>query len=1062
MFRSSLAFLAKSEYPSAAWRAHRMPPSSLMRALEYDTSPNFLRGDTLRYAPENAHTFRKAQSKCGLEGVYVLRDSSVGEATDVPVVYVCRAKTEDDARAIHRKVWNQNIVPFLIVYTDTNVRLYTGFDYAKPSSGPTETGLLTEGPLNGVAQLLAAFNARAIDDGSLWQKWGAEVKPEHRVDWRLLDNLQELGGWLRKNGLTDRSVAHALIGKYVYLRYLRARGILSDKKLTEWGINEQEIFGRCATLKAFRNVVDRLDEWLNGAVFPISRSELNEIRSEHLKRVAGAFAGDTMDGQLHLDFEAYDFAYIPIETISVIYEQFLHFPEDGGRMSAGRERGAYYTPIPVVSYILNELSRHRSLRPGARVLDATCGSGAFLVQCYRHLVEQCLRDNGGEPLRSIQLRELLVRHIFGMDSDRDACQVAELSLILTLLDYVKLSDLSNTNFKLPKLRDQNIACADAFADASDDAPLFSRLRHQSYDWVVGNPPWKELKRGSVATQDKHAWTWMQQHRDRYPTGGNQIAEAFAWRAREFVSSTGVVGLLLPAMTLFKDESRAFREQFFRRNAVWYVANFANLAEVLFAGRSRVPAAALFYSVVDENAPDSLLPEEVSVYSPLVANQEATRPLRPRARRESWSLVVNASEVRHIPYRDVFTGNMLPWKTASWGSSWDNRLLRKLAESRFPALADWADENAIVISQGLELREESGERGAEQVEHHPELVGRWRLNMAALRKRRHLFAVPTWARETIPKAQAYVRKGRFEVPYRVCEPPHVIVSAARNFAMFSDDFLVVPPRQIGIAGSPGATTFLKALTLYLNSDFVRYHQFLTSPQFGVQRAVATLEALRQLPVPIPRDTDADLSSWCDTYDALVHLTSEESAAPAPPPELESLLRQANTLVYESLGFGARDRALVHDLVHVRMALSDGKVGHEAMRRPTAEEIQDYAETLKAELDDFIGAERDDHHTVHVWPGGKFGIVQVGIATGATTSRAAEVRQLSEPLNEELRDVLEQLRGRHSQWVYFNRNLTVYHDGSTYIFKPLQRVHWTQSQALIDAGEVIAETITPAGA
>ena len=39
----------------------------------------------------------------------------------------------------------------------------------------------------------------------------------------------------------------------------------------------------------------------------------------------------------------------------------------------------------------------------------------------------------------------------------------------------------------------------------------------------------------------------------------------------------------------------FRKQFFTTLDVWCVANFANLAEVLFAGRSRVPAAAFFYS-----------------------------------------------------------------------------------------------------------------------------------------------------------------------------------------------------------------------------------------------------------------------------------------------------------------------------------------------------------------------------------------------------------------------------------------------------------------------------------
>jgi hypothetical protein len=56
-----------------------------------------------------------------------------------------------------------------------------------------------------------------------------------------------------------------------------------------------------------------------------------------------------------------------------------------------------------------------------------------------------------------------------------------------------------------------------------------------------------------------------------------------------------------------------------------VTNFSNLAEVLFAGRSRVPAAALFYSPRKQKVPPDEL-EMTTVFSPLVANQESTRPL----------------------------------------------------------------------------------------------------------------------------------------------------------------------------------------------------------------------------------------------------------------------------------------------------------------------------------------------------------------------------------------------------------------------------------------------------
>jgi hypothetical protein len=1038
-----------------------MSASTVPDTLGYATSPNFLTGDDLRNARENGRSFRRAQDNLGLEGVYVLRAPRESESPDVPVVYVCRAASEDDARQIHRKVWNQDIVPFLIVHTDTKVRLYSGFNYSKSKPAAAGSGLLREGHLQDVGQVLAAFKAHAVDDGTLWREWGAKVTPERRVDWRLLDNLKQLEGWLRSNGLRERPLAHALIGKYVYLHYLRARGILSDRKLAEWGIERRDVFGRDATLRAFRELVDWLDEWLNGAVFPISRSELASIRAEHLKRVSGAFAGDTMDGQLHLDFDAYDFSYIPIETISVIYEQFLHAPKDDTDSSVGRERGAYYTPVPLVSFILSELNRRRPLRPGMRVLDASCGSGAFLVQCYRNLIEQRVRDEGGRRPRPAELRDLLVKHIFGVDNDGDACQVAELSLILTLLDYVEPPDLSSTTFQLPRLRDHNILHGDAF---DDKASWVTRVHRWPFHWIVGNPPWKDLKPRALAEEDRLAWEWTLENRDRFPTGGNQLAEAFAWRVRGFAAPDGVIGLLLPAMTLFKYESKAFRQAFFRRNAVCHVANFANLAEVLFAGRSRVPAAALFYTPLDDNESDSMLPPTVTVYSPLVANQEATRPATARRRQESWNIVINASEVRDIPYHEVVTGDFLPWKTATWGSTRDVRLLRGIDRQRFPSLGELEGGGRLWISEGIQLRRKPSGRQSEPVEHHPELQGRPRMNISALKHRGRLFNLPEEALEPIPEEETYVRGGRFDRPHAVCQPPHIIISAARNFAIFSDEFIVVPPRQIGIAGASDVSMLLKAIALYLNSDFAQYHQFLRSPQFGVQRGLATLQALRQLPVPIGGASDPGLNTWCELYDSLALASGELGPAVSQraDADLSRLLRLTNDLVYDALRLDARQRALVDDLVNVRMALNDGKVGLAAVRPPSDSEIREYGGVLKNELDDFVSGGNPIHHVIDIWYSDGFGITRVGIANADGSGDSLHVRRVGEGLSRDVRGIVQQLRSRHSQWVYFDRRLTVYEEGNAYLFKPMQRVHWTRSQAMIDAGEVIAETLTPAGA
>ena len=69
--------------------------------------------------------------------------------------------------------------------------------------------------------------------------------------------------------------------------------------------------------------------------------------------------------------------------------------------------------------------------------------------------------------------------------------MAELSLVLTLLDYVNPPDLEGVGqarFQLPKLRGNNIFRANFFENPEQTyKPLAKKFR-----WIVGNPPWKRL------------------------------------------------------------------------------------------------------------------------------------------------------------------------------------------------------------------------------------------------------------------------------------------------------------------------------------------------------------------------------------------------------------------------------------------------------------------------------------------------------------------------------------------------------------------------------------------
>lgn len=107
-----------------------MELNQVLSKLQYLESPNYLQGKALESDRDSGHIFRKALEECGLKGVYVLNGAAFDKSRgNVPVVYVCQADTEAQAREIHRKVWNQNVVPFVLVVSRGWIRLYRGFQY---------------------------------------------------------------------------------------------------------------------------------------------------------------------------------------------------------------------------------------------------------------------------------------------------------------------------------------------------------------------------------------------------------------------------------------------------------------------------------------------------------------------------------------------------------------------------------------------------------------------------------------------------------------------------------------------------------------------------------------------------------------------------------------------------------------------------------------------------------------------------------------------------------------------------------------------------------------------
>ena len=204
--------------------------------------------------------------------------------------------------------------------------------------------------------------------------------------------------------------------------------------------------------------------------------------------------------------------------------------------------------------------------------------------------------------------------------------------------------------------------------------------------------------------------------------------------------------------------------------------------------------------------------------------------------------------------------------------------------------------------------------------------------------------------------------------------------------------------------------------------------------------------------MPFDDEAQLLEWNSLYSQILGaLRDGDDFADSPFRE------QLNDLTFDALKLDRRTRAAVHDLVHVRMALTRGKLSQIAMRPPTGAEWQAYAQALRDELDDFVRESSSVRHHVEVLQSPDSGLVSITLDRQSAKAIKPTVVQSSAREANTLKEARASLLEQKAQWVYFQRNLIAYEGNTTYLLKPANRLYWTVTEAIRDAGTIIADAI-----
>jgi hypothetical protein len=438
-------------------------------------------------------------------------------------------------------------------------------------------------------ELLWLLSKDSFENNRLDKYLKKDAKKHKTVDKSILEDLVHFRNWLAKDikkynqNLAQEEideVVQKLIDRLIFIRSVEDRGLENRK---DWLLSIVEDIKHQRLLKKviveLRSVFEHFDNVYNSKLFAKSRIDKDVVVSDEIlsKVVYGLYFG-TGSGRFK-----YEFDKISVDLLGSIYEQYLGMllrsTEKRIKLEEGKSKrkkmGIYYTPQYIVDYIvkntIGEYMKGKSLKEleDIKILDPACGSGSFLQRAYDEVKEEVKRriekgETNGifDELETVgdekklflgQKQQVILRNIHGVDLDDQAVEIAQLSLLLKLLE----GESSNTKKKrLPMLKN-NIQCGNSLIDdyevAGDKAFKWqSRFKDivasGGFNIVIGNPPYG-------AELSKEHQTYLNKE---YNIGSTDTAILFIKEAFELLDTGGRLSFIVPKALCFSSNYKKIR------------------------------------------------------------------------------------------------------------------------------------------------------------------------------------------------------------------------------------------------------------------------------------------------------------------------------------------------------------------------------------------------------------------------------------------------------------------------------------------------------------------------
>lgn len=973
-------------------KVYELPIETVIRRLGYKNSENLVYYSEFNCSNYNNH-ISKIVSEIKPYAVYFIDGNPF-------ILFFDRLFDEASFKIISKQVWNAQI-PVAILCDDQTVKIYNGMSL-NLSSYLLE--MATEFPID-TCSVTTDFSYLEITNPIFWGKFSKGFS-NAKLNHFLLANITYLTEELKNT--YHISFATKLVLRLIFIRFLIDRGV--DLAYESFSNNIEQ--SKNELLKCLRNknsiytLFAYLKSKFNGNLFDLGDEiECPELTQDVFNLLADFLSGTISmnDGQLSL-FAMYDFNIIPVELISNIYEILL------GREARAKDN-AFYTPNYLVEYILDKttlgfLKEHNKYT----ILDPACGSGVFLVDSYRRMVEQNLSGQmycDDDDL----LKSLLNDNIYGIDINEEAIDVTIFSLYLTVLDYKDPKSLST--FTLPNLKETNLFVSDFF----DDKKL-KGLSHIPFDFIIGNPPWGNVKAGlHLEYCKKNGYLDKQQN--------NEICRSFVFRAKDFCQSHTTCCFILHSKLLYnqKQPSKRFRNFLLQKTKIHSIIEMSSVRKLVFENAD-APAAIISFSYSEENNLDNTI------------NYTS---IKPNIFFKLFNfIVIEKNDIKYVA-QDMLLKFDWAWKTIVYGFSNDLTLMMKL-KNRFCTISDAIQKQnpPIIMGAGVEYQD-----GDKQDASHL-------LNKKLLDSQKGVdhFFVNSNNTTLFSKSKVHRPRERalFEPPY-VLTPTGVNCNNYKLRAAFSDETFICKKTMYILKGTEEQRPFFMNLVGLLNSSLYAYFNLMLGTSIGIEREQRFMGEVLEFPY-VFSETIANKTEY-------IHSEKKKDVFLCLS-DLDSEIENLDNLVLQA--FGLKDNKFIDYAIKIQIPELTNTNLESIYRNISAEELVAYSECFKKQFT-AIYQRVEKHIEIKLYHNvlNRFSIFELAVLDGKSDTTIDLVKSIDDD---------KALLSRfcvfsHNDKFHQIRDVIHFSDNSFFIIKPNFYKYWHPAIAELDLSDVMEQIMESGG-